>query len=117
MEPVTIDLSLQNISKSPVTFAETFSSTDYEIIAKDYTDAVIPVTRYGYKHRDGEVPPSSATRQFTLQPGKTRHFDIVVNRMVDMSVDGSYNVAVRRFIGFKYVQSNALKVDIGAVSP
>ncbi len=116
LEPVEVVITLKNASKSPIKFVETFSSRDHSFLVKDSAGKLMPTTRYGYKGEPGEVLPSTATALRSIEPGESKQFSVIVNRMIDMTVDDVYSIVVYRTIladgKSGYVQSNELHVDV-----
>ena len=116
LEPVVLSLLLKNVSGKIVGFTETYSPRDYTIIVKDSDNNIMPFTRYGIANESGVGSASSAARKVSLAPGETKQFKIAVNRSIDMTVDNTYSIVIRRSISvdgnFGDVVSNEVQVNV-----
>ena len=122
LEPIAVQLALKNTSTQPISFEETASVRDYDLIVKDSIGNVMPVTRYGYKYTPGEVPPSSAAQLKSLPLNGEALYKLTINRIVDMTVDGTYTATIRVHrirrqnasgaFETGYAESNALHVTV-----
>ena len=123
-QPIILKITLKNSDKTPLMFADTGPESDFSIIVKNDEGKIVPLTAYGKKRSDTTFPKIIYMNvQITLQFKEKREYFLLVNRMHDMSLKGTYSITVKRS-GFMRegkrlgeVVSNTIKVEVRGDPP
>ena len=89
--PVLLWISIRNTTKHPVVMFETRPENHYRLVVRDERGNIVPLTSYG--QGIGEVLRNV---RVTLDPGKEVREHILLNRLYDMTVSGTYTVTAKR---------------------
>lgn len=115
-EPVILIVTLKNVSEKVLSLADSRPERDYEIVVKDEQGEETPLTTYGKNLMDS----AGVFRRVLLKmnAGQELQNRLLINRIYDMSISGTYSIIVKRNVfrqdgkGFAEVISNTIKVEI-----
>jgi len=125
-EPVVIRVAVKNGSKESISYILELPEKTFKLSVKDAKGREVPLTAYG-KRLFGKRPQGeSGTQGVNLKPGAKSEFRMLVNRIYDMTVSGTYTIVARRAFpnprepifpwmkpGGEEISSNAVKVYVG----
>lgn len=112
-QPVWVDLNIKNVSDKPVKFYyQREIDSEYSLMTvTDERGRPVPLTGYGRQACDRD--PLKAGQSFrggTLKPGQEYQGRILVSRMFDMSLFGTYTIVVSRWVPFAYVRKYGAEI-------
>lgn len=115
MQPIKINLLLQNGSKTPFTTVTTNENWDYSVEVKDSCGNRVPLTRFG--RGIGQGPSNFYTYSTeNLLPGQKLQNVLLLNRIVDLTIADTYSVVIGRTIVIKgrlvNVKSKPFKITV-----
>ncbi len=113
LEPIRIQVSLKNLGRAGVTCGDTGMAQDFDFVVRDSHGALMPRTRFGTRSMANAVAASAVT---SLGHNQARRYEIILNRYVDMSADGTYAIQFARpyFVEHQVVAawSNIVRVQV-----
>ncbi len=115
-EPIILKVILKNISKKTHTIVVSGPERDYDIIVKDNKGAIVPLTKYGKRLMDNKGEFRAIGKKIKSQ--KEIQINLLINRIYDMTISGTYSIKVERFVleqnrkKFAKVISNTVKIKV-----
>jgi hypothetical protein len=96
-EPITITVSVENLTNEPLHLLVSCDALDYKLTVEGEGGYSPPLTAFGRKVTDPLVMHYCARRSRSLNPGEPRRVTLPLSDIYDLSRSGKYVITVNRF--------------------
>ena len=121
-------LAIENKGNAVLSYVELNPEVMFTVIVKNSDGEIMPLTRYGNRLKGGlknSIPQPSFFFIQELKPGIGENYKILLNRLYDMSIPGTYSISSSMVIGIgddaihaedMELVSKSISVNVGGIT-